>query len=41
MGIDLTQATRGTLFFRLVQQAVAVESTTYKSIVKSAKAGWS
>lgn len=32
---------RGKLFFRLVQQAVAVESTTYRSIVESAKAGWS
>lgn len=32
---------RGKLFFRLVQQAVAVEPTTYKSIVKSAEAGWS
>ena len=32
---------RGKLFFRLVQQAVAVEPTTYRSIVKSAKAGWS
>jgi transposase-like protein len=32
---------RGKLFFRLVQQAVAVEPTTYKSIVKSADAGWS
>jgi transposase-like protein/ribosomal protein L37AE/L43A len=32
---------RGKLFFRLVQQAVAVEPTTYQSIVNSAKAGWS
>jgi len=30
---------RGKLFFRLVQQAVAVEPTTYRSIVKPAKAG--
>ncbi len=32
---------RGKLFFRLVEQAVAVEPTTYSSIVKSARAGWS
>ncbi len=32
---------RGKLFFRLVQQAVAVEPTTYRSIVRSAQAGWS
>lgn len=32
---------RGKLFFRLVQQAVAVEPTTYRSIVASAKAGGS
>jgi transposase-like protein len=30
---------RGKLFFRLVQQAVAVEPTTYRSLVESAKAG--
>ncbi len=32
---------RGKLFFRLVEQAVAVEPATYSSIVKSARAGWS
>jgi DNA-binding FrmR family transcriptional regulator len=32
---------RGKLFFRLVQQAVAVEPTTYRSIVRTAQAGWS
>ena len=31
---------RGKLFFRLVQQAVAVEPTTYRSIVRTAQAGW-
>jgi transposase-like protein len=30
---------RGKLFFRLVQQAAAVEPTTYKAIVRSAQAG--
>jgi transposase-like protein len=30
---------RGKLFFRLVEQAVAVEPTTYRSIIESAKAG--
>ena len=30
---------RGKLFFRLVQQAVAVEPTTYQSIVRTAQAG--
>ena len=29
---------RGKLFYRLVQQAVAVEPTTYKAIVRSAQA---
>jgi len=28
---------RGKLFFRLVQQAVAVEPTTYRSIIQSGK----
>jgi transposase-like protein len=32
---------RGKLFFRLVQQAVAVEPTTYRSIVESAESVWS
>lgn len=32
---------RGKLFFRLVQQAVAVEPNTYRSIVRTAQAGWS
>lgn len=32
---------RGKLFFRLVQQAVAVEPATYRSIVRTAQAGWS
>jgi transposase-like protein len=31
---------RGKLFFRLVQQAVAVEPATYRSIVRTAQAGW-
>jgi transposase-like protein len=31
---------RGKLFFRLVQQAVAVEPATYKAIVRSAQADW-
>lgn len=31
---------RGKLFYRLVQQAVAVEPTTYKAIVRSAQADW-
>jgi len=31
---------RGKLFFRLVQQAVAVEPTTYRSIVESATSVW-
>jgi hypothetical protein len=30
----------GTLFFRLVQQAVAAEPTTYRSIIESGKADW-
>lgn len=32
---------RGKLFYRLVQQAVAVEPATYKAIVRSAQADWS
>src|ERR1017187_5424808 len=32
---------RGKLFFRLVQQAVAAEPTTYRSIIESARADWS
>ena len=32
---------RGKLFFRLVEQAVAVEPTTYRSIIESANAEWS
>lgn len=32
---------RGKLFFRLVQQAVAVEPNTYRSIVRTAQSGWS
>ncbi|MBI3666196.1 MAG: IS1595 family transposase [Acidobacteria bacterium] len=32
---------RGKLFFRLVQQAVAVEPATYRSMVRTAQAGWS
>lgn len=32
---------RGKLFFRLVQQAVAVEPHTYRSIVRTAQANWS
>jgi len=31
---------RGKLFYRLVQQAVAVEPTTYKAIIRSAPADW-
>jgi transposase-like protein len=31
---------RGKLFFRLVQQAVAAEPTTYRSIIESARADW-
>jgi transposase-like protein len=31
---------RGKLFYRLVQRAVAVEPITYKAIVRSAPAGW-
>lgn len=31
---------RGKLFYRLVQQAVAVEPATYKTIVQSAEADW-
>jgi transposase-like protein len=32
---------RGKLFFRLVQQAVAAEPTTYRSIIESARTDWS
>jgi hypothetical protein len=32
---------RGKPFFRLVQQAVAVDPTTYRSIVRTAQARWS
>ncbi len=32
---------RGKLFYRLVQQAVAVEPTTYQTIVRSAQVDWS
>jgi transposase-like protein len=32
---------RGKLFYRLVQQAVAVEPATYKEIVRSGQANWS
>ncbi len=32
---------RGKLFFRLAQQAVAAEPTTYRSIIESARTGWS
>ena len=31
---------RGKLFYRLAQQAVAVEPTTYKAIIRSAPADW-
>ena len=36
-----TSRSRGKLFFRLVEQAVAVEPNSYRSIVRTAQAGWS
>jgi transposase-like protein len=36
-----TSRSRGKLFFRLVQQAVAAEPNTYRSIVRTAQANWS